>query len=35
VTFAAVMLALLGALTLLQGFLALFDDGYFVRGAGG
>jgi len=30
VTFAVVMLALLGALALLQGFLALFDDGYFV-----
>jgi hypothetical protein len=30
VTFAAVMLTLIGTLTLIQGFLALFDDGYFV-----
>jgi hypothetical protein len=30
VTFAAVMLGLLGALNLIQGFIALFDDGYFV-----
>jgi hypothetical protein len=30
VTFASVMLTLIGTLTLIQGFLALFDDGYFV-----
>ena len=30
VTFAALMLVLLGALNGFQGFLALFDDGYFV-----
>jgi hypothetical protein len=30
VTFAAVLLALLGTLNVIQGFLALFDDGYFV-----
>ena len=30
VTFAAVMLGLLGALNMIQGFIALFDDGYFV-----
>jgi hypothetical protein len=30
VTFAAVMLALVGAMNLIQGFVALFDDGYFV-----
>jgi hypothetical protein len=30
VTFAAVILALLGTLNVIQGFLALFDDGYFV-----
>jgi hypothetical protein len=30
VTFAAVMLGLLGALNMIQGFVALFDDGYFV-----
>ena len=30
VTFAAVMLGLLGVLTVIQGFIALFDDGYFV-----
>jgi hypothetical protein len=30
VTFAAVMLTLLGSLNLIQGFIALFDDGYFV-----
>ena len=28
--FAAVILTLIGTLTLIQGFLALFDDGYFV-----
>lgn len=34
VTFAAVMLTLLGTLHAIQGFLAMFDDGYFVaRGA--
>ena len=30
VTFAAVILTLLGALNLLQGFIALFDDGFFI-----
>jgi p-aminobenzoyl-glutamate transporter AbgT len=30
VTFAAVILALLGTLNVIQGFLALFDDGYFA-----
>jgi hypothetical protein len=30
VVFAAVMLTLLGTLHAIQGFLALFDDGYFV-----
>jgi hypothetical protein len=30
VTFAAVLLGLLGALNMIQGFIALFDDGYFV-----
>jgi hypothetical protein len=30
VTFAALMLVLLGAMNGFQGFLALFDDGYFV-----
>jgi hypothetical protein len=30
VTFASVMLTLIGTLTLIQGFLALFDDGYFI-----
>src|SRR5918995_5679829 len=30
VTFSAVMLALLGVLNMIQGFIALFDDGYFV-----
>jgi hypothetical protein len=30
ITFAAVILTLVGTLTLIQGFLALFDDGYFV-----
>jgi hypothetical protein len=30
VTFAAVILALLGTLNVIQGFIALFDDGYFV-----
>ena len=32
VTFAALMLVLLGAINGFQGFLALFDDGYFVAG---
>ena len=32
VTFAALMLVLLGAMNGFQGFLALFDDGYFVAG---
>jgi hypothetical protein len=30
ITFAAVLLALLGTLNVIQGFIALFDDGYFV-----
>jgi hypothetical protein len=30
VTFAAVILGLLGTLNLIQGLIALFDDGYFV-----
>ena len=30
VTFAAVILGLLGTLNVIQGFVALFDDGYFV-----
>jgi hypothetical protein len=30
ITFAAVILALLGTLNVIQGFIALFDDGYFV-----
>jgi hypothetical protein len=30
VTFAAVILALLGTLNVIQGFLALFDDGYYA-----
>jgi hypothetical protein len=30
ITFAAVILTLLGALNLIQGFVALFDDGFFV-----
>jgi hypothetical protein len=30
ITFAAVILALLGSLNVIQGFIALFDDGYFV-----
>jgi hypothetical protein len=30
VTFAVVILALIGALNVIQGFIALFDDGYFV-----
>lgn len=30
ITFAAVMLTLLGSLNMIQGFVALFDDGYFV-----
>jgi hypothetical protein len=30
VTFAAVILGLLGTLNVIQGFIALFDDGYFV-----
>jgi len=33
VTFAALMLVLLGAMNGFQGFLALFDDGYFVAGS--
>jgi hypothetical protein len=33
VTFAALMLVLLGAVNGFQGFLALFDDGYFVAGS--
>ena len=32
VTFAALLLVLLGAMNGFQGFLALFDDGYFVAG---
>ena len=32
VTFAALMLVLLGAINGFQGFLALFDEGYFVAG---
>ena len=32
VTFAALMLVLLGAMNGFQGFLALFDDGYFIAG---
>ena len=32
VTFAALMLVLLGAMNGFRGFLALFDDGYFVAG---
>jgi hypothetical protein len=30
ITFAAVTLTLIGSLNLLQGFIALFDDGFFV-----
>jgi hypothetical protein len=30
VTFAVVILALIGTLNVIQGFIALFDDGYFV-----
>ena len=30
IMFAAVILTLIGALNLFQGFLALFDDGYFI-----
>jgi hypothetical protein len=30
ITFAAVILGLLGTLNVIQGFIALFDDGYFV-----
>jgi hypothetical protein len=33
-TFAAVILTLLGTLNAIQGFLALFDDGYFVARSG-
>jgi hypothetical protein len=33
VTFAALMLVLLGAMNGFQGFLALLDDGYFVAGS--
>jgi hypothetical protein len=32
VTFAALMLVLLGAMNGFRGFLALFDDGYFIAG---
>ena len=34
VTFAAVILALVGTLNAIQGFLALFDDGFFVARSG-
>jgi hypothetical protein len=34
ITFAAVILALLGTLNVIQGFVALFDDGYFVAASG-
>jgi hypothetical protein len=34
VTFAAVVLTLVGTLNLIQGFVALFDDGYFVARSG-
>ena len=34
VTFAAVILALLGTLNMIEGFIALFDEGYFVVAAG-
>ena len=34
VTFAAVMLTLLGTLNMIQGLVALFDDGYFVAARG-
>jgi hypothetical protein len=30
ITFAAVILTLIGTLNMIQGFIALFDDGYFV-----
>ena len=33
VMFAAVILTLLGTLNMIQGFIALFDDGYFVAAA--
>ena len=30
ITFAAVILALMGTLNMIQGFIALFDDGFFI-----
>jgi hypothetical protein len=30
ITFAAVILTLIGTLNMIQGFIALFDDGYFI-----